>query len=74
MEPLYGEPYFITIGDKAYQIQSVDRDCNTSFILKNPGKQPCKIFLNSEGGWENDCALSVGEFNEALQWIKTLYE
>jgi hypothetical protein len=73
-EPVYGDLHDITIDGIAYQIQSVDMDFDTSFIVKKVGKYYCKIFFNEESEWETDCPISEQEFATILQKIKELYE
>ena len=47
-QPVYGDLHDITIDGIAYQIQSVNSDFDTSFIVKKVGKYYCKIFFNEE--------------------------
>jgi hypothetical protein len=74
IQPVYGDVHDITINGISYQIQSIDAEFNTSFIVNKVGKQYCKIFLNGESEWETDCAISDQEFTAILQKIKELYE
>lgn len=70
MEQTYGDLHDITIPGKVYQIQSVDNEFNTSFILKMPGAGACKIFINEEGEWEADRVMPEHELTQILQKIK----
>ena len=73
METTYGNLQEFWLGKEAYQIQSVDRDYNTSFIIRKDGEYLCTISMNEEQ-WTASAELSEQHLTEILWVIKTLYE
>jgi hypothetical protein len=73
MEQLYKAVRDINIGNRTYKIQCVGGEFNV-FVIKTPGHQECKIFLNEENEWQTNCHLPSGDFREILELIKGCYE
>jgi hypothetical protein len=70
---IYSDTYHINVDTQVYQLQMLDRDEKTLFLLKRSGELLCTITM-SESGWECDNDLTNEQLTEITKWItKLLY-
>jgi hypothetical protein len=69
----YGQVNHIQIDNEIYQIQSVELNDETFFIIKRSGEVICMIMRDANNNWQPDCEISELEFNQMMSWVKKLY-
>jgi hypothetical protein len=71
-EIVYGEPNAIQINNETYQLQSVEFEDETFFLVKSLDKVICMIMKNEKGEWDPDCYISHELIEQILEHIYTL--
>jgi hypothetical protein len=73
MRRLYSDSYFINIDKEIYELQVVDKQEETFFLLKQSEKVVSTITMNEEGQWQSDNHISENELKEVVRWIENLF-
>jgi hypothetical protein len=73
MNAVYGDTHHIIVGDKVYQIQSLDTPFNSYFVVRRSGQLLCTISMDDEGEWQSDRDVEDEKLTELVRWIKRLY-
>ena len=69
---IYSDTHHINVGTQVYQLQMLDRDEKTLFLLKRSGELLCIITI-TESGWECDNDITDEQLTEIAKWITKLF-
>jgi hypothetical protein len=72
-ETFYGEIHDIQIDAELYQLQKVELEDETFFLLKRSGEIFCMIMQEENNQWKPDCEIPGYTFNQIINRIIKLY-
>ena len=72
-EAFCGEINPIQIDTKRYQLQKVELDDETFFLLRHSGEIFCMIMQDVNNQWIPDYEIPEQIFNQIIDWINKLY-
>ena len=68
----YGEINDVQINKEIYQVQSVEFEDETFFLVTLSNQVICMIIKDEQDEWKPDCIISQELFEQIMMWINKL--
>lgn len=72
-DAFYGKIKEIQLDAQLFQLQKVELDDETFFLLRRSGEIFCMIMQDANNQWKPDYEIPADTFNQILDWINKLY-
>jgi len=72
-QAFYGDVNHIYIDAELYQLQKVELEDETFFLLSRSGEIFCMIMEDENKQWKPDCEIPENKYNQIIEWIYKLY-